>query len=153
MSIEIPDSVTSVGSEVFSLCPALTQIVVGAQNANYTSVNGVLFDKNVNNLLECPNGIAGPSYSIPDTVTNIEDFAFWWCTTLTSVTIPDSVVSIGQWAFARTSLAEVTIPNSVVSVGSYAFANSSVTSVTIGNGLAIIASDVFDDCTSLTSVT
>ncbi len=154
-NVIIPNSVTSIGtgSLRFNTWTCYRLVVLGAQNANYTSENGVLFDKGMNNLLECPNGIEESSYSIPDTVTNVGDWAFASCSTLANVTIPNSVVSIGQWAFARTEMLVVTIPDSVVSLGAFAFAQSSVGSVTIGNGLATLVSDVFYECTGLTSVT
>ncbi|MBQ3173549.1 MAG: leucine-rich repeat domain-containing protein, partial [Alistipes sp.] len=70
-------------------------------------------------------------YTIPDSVTTIGDYAFSYCSLLTSVTIPDSVTSIGSFAFYYcTSLTSVTIPDSVTEVGLYAFGYcSSLTSV------------------------
>ena len=63
---------------------------------------------------------------IPDSVTSIGDWAFWDCSGLTSITIPNSVISIGKEAFERCSgLTSVTIPDSVTSIGDYAFWNCS----------------------------
>ena len=77
----------------------------------------------------------------------------WSDTSVTSVTIPDSVTSIGEWAFAYSSLTSVTIGNGVTSIGEWAFAYSSLTSVTIGNGVTSIGDYAFSGCTSLTNVT
>ena len=68
-----------------------------ANNPAYSSVAGVLFDKNQTTLIQYPGGKAG-SYTIPDSVTSIGGAAFACCS-LTSVTIPDSVTSIGELAF------------------------------------------------------
>ncbi|MBQ4065395.1 MAG: leucine-rich repeat domain-containing protein, partial [Clostridia bacterium] len=94
------------------------------------------------------------SVIIPDSVTSIEGFAFSNCSALTSVTIPDSVTSIGRNAFAASGLTSVTIPDSVTSLGYSAFSNcESLTSATLGSGVTIIDASLFSECTALTSVT
>jgi len=95
------------------------------------------------------------SVTIPNSVTSIGDTAFADCTSLTSVTIPNSVTSIGQRAFLDcTSLTSITIPNSVTSIGSVAFAGcTSLTSITIPNSVTSIGEHAFRNCTSLTSIT
>ena len=87
-------------------------------------------------------------------VTCIGDCAFWYCSGLTSVTIPNSVTSISKSAFAGCSgLTSVTIPNSVTSIGSSAFYYcSGLTSVTIGNSVTSIGSGAFCDCSGLKKV-
>ena len=88
-------------------------------------------------------------------LTTIGDFAFEWCTSLTSVTIPDSVTAIGYRAFVScNSLTSVTIPDSVTTIGSYTFAYcDDLTSVTIGDSVTTIGEYAFYGCSSLTSVT
>ena len=95
------------------------------------------------------------SVTIPNSVTSIGNSAFYDCSSLTSVTIPNSVTSIGYRAFQScSSLTSVTIPNSVTSIGNNAFSScSSLTSVTIGNGVTSIGKEAFYRCSSLTSVT
>ena len=94
------------------------------------------------------------SVTIPDGVATIEKCAFYNCTSLTSVTIPDSVTTIGEYAFSDcTSLTNVTIPNSVTTIGHEAFYNcTSLTSVTLGDGVTTIGEWAFSNCTSLTTV-
>ncbi len=153
-SITLPNSVTSIGSSAFSYCTSLTSIDVAADNANYCSVDGVLFNKDKTTLVAYPGG--GPStYTIPNSVTRIGNYAFSGCRSLTSVTIPNSVTSIGERAFSYcSSLTSVTIPNSVTSIGDGAFARcTSLTSITIGNSVTSIGDEAFFGCTSLTSVT
>ena len=99
-SITIPDSVTSIGMGAFGGCSSLTTIEVGAGNMNYTEVNGVLFNKEKTLLHTYPVGKTGANYVIPDSVTSIGEWAFAECANLTSITIPDGVTSIGHAAFA-----------------------------------------------------
>ena len=94
------------------------------------------------------------SVTIPNSVTTIKEYAFSGCSSLTSVTIPNSVTTIGGWAFSIcSSLTSVTIPNSVTTIGDNAFMGcSSLTSVTIPNSVTRIGSEAFSDCTNLQKV-
>ena len=95
------------------------------------------------------------SITIPNSVTSIGKEAFYGCTYLTSITIPNSVTSIGKETFyGCTYLTSVTIPNSVTSIGEYAFYEcNNLTSVTIPNSVTSIGEYAFYSCSSLTSVT
>ena len=95
------------------------------------------------------------SVTIPNSVTYIGVAAFYGCSCLTSVTIPNSVTSIGRSTFSYcSSLSSVTIPNSVTSIGMYAFYYcSNLTSVTIPNSVTSIGMCAFLECNSLISVT
>ena len=102
----------------------------------------------------------GGAITIPSTLGGyptvaIGDYAFCFCSSLTSVTIPNSVTSIGTQAFySCSSLTSVTIGNSVTSIGDYAFCLcTSLTSVTIGTSVTSIGYGAFANCTSLTSIT
>ena len=95
------------------------------------------------------------SVTIPNSVTDIGGNTFQGCTSLTSITIPNSVTSIDGYAFDNcTSLTSVTIPNSVTSIGGGAFSHcTNLTSITIPNSVKSIGGAAFSSCTSLTSVT
>ena len=108
-SYTIPDSVTSIGSSAFEKCLNLTSITVDGSNSYYSSIAGVLFNKTQTTLIQYPCGKTG-SYSIPNSVTSIGSYAFYFCSNLTSVTIPASVTSIGAQAFLNSGLTEATIP-------------------------------------------
>ena len=95
------------------------------------------------------------SVTIPNSVTYIGDEAFLECTGLTSVTIPNSVTNIGRSAFNRCSgLTSITIPNSVTSIGDWAlYGCSGLTSVTIPNSVTYIEGHAFSGCSGLTNIT
>ena len=92
---------------------------------------------------------------IPDSVTNIGNYAFYGCSGLTSIIIPDSVTSIGDYAFRGcASLTSITIPNNVTSIGNYTFYGCvSLTSITIPNNVTSIGSYAFNNCSYLTNIT
>ena len=153
-SVTIPEGVTSIGNSAFNGCSSLMNIEVDADNAFYYSLDGVLFDKEQTTLVRYPEAKEG-NYIIPDSVTSIGDYAFYGCDSLTSVTIGDSVTSIGKYAFYDCdSLTSVTIPDSVTAIGKDAFCScSSLTSVTIPDSVTSIGEWAFAHCASLTSVT
>ena len=153
-SVTIGSSVTSIGSQAFSWCSSLTDIRVDENNPAYCSDSyGVLLSKDKTTLILAPGGISGV-YTVPDSVKSIGSYAFQFCSSLTSVTIPDSVTSIGSCAFYECfSLTSVTIGSSVTSIGSQAFSwCSSLTSVTIPDSVESIGNWAFAHCASLTDV-
>nr|WP_278483507.1 leucine-rich repeat domain-containing protein [Hoylesella nanceiensis] len=95
------------------------------------------------------------SVTIPNSVTTIGNAAFGLCFSLTSVTIPNSVTKIGYSAFAGCySLTSITIPNSVTKIGNYAFTDcKALTSVTISNSVTTIGNEAFSGCGNVKQIT
>ena len=152
-SITIPSSVTSIGVNVFYGCSGLTDITVDSSNPSFCSESGVLFNKDKTTLIYYPLGKTD-SYTIPDGVTVIEQYAFYCNSKLTSVTIPSSVTSIGENAFQHcTGLTSITIPNGVISIGNFAFGScTGLKSITIPSSVTSIGESAFQFCSKLTII-
>ena len=147
-SVTIPESVTIIKGNPFSYCPAK---VINHSN-HFTIFEGNLYTSERRKLISYLS--KGENFIIPDSVTSIGDWAFYSCTSLQSVTISDSVTNIGDFAFSScSSLNSVTIPDSVTSIGRYAFNGcKSLQSVTIPESVTSIGRSVFGGCTSLQSI-
>ena len=100
-SVYIPASCTSIDFNPFAGCTALKEIVVEESNPNYSSADGILYDKGKTTLISWPT--AEGDIDIMPSVTTIENSAFGGCSALTSVDIPASVTMIGDYAFDRCS--------------------------------------------------
>jgi hypothetical protein len=178
-NITIPNSVTSIGNAAFGECTGLTSITIpfvgNILNGTSDTSFGYIFSASiyVNQDSFIPpslktviitGGNSIPDYAfycvnitsitIPDSVTRIGDYAFYECIGLTGITIPNNVTEIGSGAFSScTGLISMTIPNSVTSIGDDAFYGcTSLTSVTIGNSVTEIGYNAFFG-TGLTSIT
>ena len=119
--VTIPASVTYISAWAFYGCGNLTGIVVDEANPHYASQDGILYNKAETELIQAPCGKRG-TVTIPTSVTSIGNMAFAYCNYLTGVTIPVGVTSIGYQAFYDcVSFTSITIPASVTFVGSKAF--------------------------------
>ena len=147
-SVTIPDSVTTIGYGAFSDCSSLTEF-----KGKFASEDArcLIIDGTLNSF--APARVT--EYTIPDSVTTIGVYAFQYCSSLTSVTIGNSVTTIEYGAFYKCrSLESVIIPDSVTTIGRWAFLEcSSLTSVTIPDSVTTIGDHAFAGCSSLTSVT
>ena len=146
VSVKIPDTVEYINFNVFCGCSALKSIEVEANNSEYSSENGVLFNKNKDTIVAYPMGKEDTSYVVPDGVLEIGMSAFHSCSKLTNVKLPDGVEIIDDFAFAFCyGLESIIVPDSVRYLGDAAFLFCiKLESVTLGNGIAYIGNTVFD---------
>lgn len=143
-TISIPANVTRINGGAFAQNSSMTSITCDPANKNYVSVNGVLFTKDMKELVAYPGGIQG-GYTVPATVNHIGDAAFYGalgldsvtilgnldfigfeafaeCSKLTDVAIRDGVNYVGYWAFRGCDgIKTLTVPQSVTNIGNQAF--------------------------------
>ncbi len=155
-SIEIPDSVTEIGSYAFSRCYSLTDVYITDVGA-WCNINIEFGSYDTNPLYYADNlfinGVLATDVVIPDGVTRIPMCAFS-CDSLKSIEIPDSVTTIGGGAFSGCSgLTSIEIPDSVTTIGGSAFSGcSGLTSIEIPDSVTTIGGGAFSGCSGLTSI-
>ncbi|MCQ2387293.1 MAG: leucine-rich repeat protein, partial [Clostridia bacterium] len=154
-SVTIPDSVTSIGDYAFYGCSLLTKVNYLGTADSWVQISFDVSSANplCNGAKLYINDVLVTNAEIT-TVTKINDYAFYNCSSLTSVTIGNSVTAIGSSAFSNcSSLTSITIPNSVTSIDSGAFSGcSKLTSVTIPNSVKSIGGHAFSNCAKLTEI-
>ena len=164
MSIRIPATVTSIHF-AFERCDRLTNISVDEANANYSSADGVLFDKGKTMLIRYPGGKTG-SYQVPGGVANIGESAFSDCRGLTDIELPDGIVSVGADAFhGCRNLSKISVDETnkyYSSVDGVLFDKDQTKLICcpetktgqyrVPDGVTKICDGAFDSCTGLTSI-
>lgn len=175
-SITIPASVESMGTGVFRSCDQLKDITISPDNTAFVIIDGALFTKDMSSLIFCLPGELG-ILTFPETLTSIDDYAFYCCKSLTGINIPESVSRIGDYAFwGCTELEYINLTEGLTSIGAHAFSNCNrltslalpgtvesvgegaffscpnLEQVTINGSLSVIEQSVFSNCISLKSV-
>ena len=164
-SINIPTSVTTLGSRSFCCCRSLCAATV-TLNADMEigqelfSGCSSLVQANISGTLtsipySCFNYCEKLAYvSIPDTVKDIYGYAFHGCESLTSITLPSSLENISEHAFNNcTKLSSITIPNGVTTIGYSAFDSTGLTSVVLPDSVTTVGSSAFASCSNLKEIT
>ena len=151
-TISIPSSTVDIGAYLVLWCPNLTEVLVDEGNTAYTSVDGVLFSKDLKKLICFPAGKA-EEYTVPEGVESIGKYAFNF-SGVRKVVLPGSVVSVGEYAFYNcSSLSDITLKSGITSIGDSAFYRcSSLTGITIPDTVTEISGHAFQDCSSLTEI-
>lgn len=150
-TVNIPASVTSIGDNVFSACDDLTDIKIADGNKNYYDKNGVLFNNGI--LVKYPVGKQATEYAVPYGTVSIGHGAFYGCENLTSITLPDTVESIGTSAFIGCGITSMTIPDSVTSIEESAFEYCNyLETIKLPKKITSISKNMFNHCTSLMSI-
>ena len=151
-SIDLPASLSSFGAGVFSGCTGLTSINVDAGNSFYCSQDGILFTKDMTELICYPAAKEGEHYAVPSGVVIICDEAFDSSYNLTSVDLPEGLTSIGAGAFSGCSLISIDLPESLVSIGASAFYGKNWTSLVLPENLRSVGYGAFSWSDALVSV-
>ena len=155
VSVTIPASLTAIGSGAFSYCESLATITLADNHPTLRSIDGVLFNKSITTIVQYPGGKIDTHYLIPDTVESFEGTGcFAENSFLEEITIPESIVIIGDWAFvACINLKTIHFPQSLEVTGWVSFANcTKLQSVTIPEKVTTINNGTFTDCTNLRRV-
>jgi hypothetical protein len=134
----ISSAVTSIGLSTFRNCNIGVKVDPG--NANYSSLKGVLFNKGFSSLIQAPINVAGID-TIQSSVTSIGNYAFYKCTALTGIVLPNALTTIGSFAFSGCSKIATTlnIPASVTSIGNFAFQSCSKLTTVVSPTIRICA--------------
>ena len=173
-SLTIPDSVTHIGAAAFSMiriesfhipynvkitggyfisCPDLMTITLGENHPLYIIVDNVLFSYNKKKLLRYPPARLGTTYTVPDGVEMIGDYAFSGCRYLTEIIIPESVTSIDEYAFEHAIFKTIIFPRNINFIGDGIFHESTnLESFIFPSNLTKISSAMFMSCNALVNI-
>ncbi|MCR5608444.1 MAG: leucine-rich repeat protein [Lachnospiraceae bacterium] len=149
-NVTIPKNVISIGESVFNGCSSLESFTVDSNNGYYASVDGILYNKEITEIISCPQNKS--EIKIPDTVTSLNR-QLNSCK-FEKIEIPDTLTNLGDYAFSScSSLKEIKIPDGITTIKQYTFDGcSSLTKVTLPSGLKRIERGAFDDCRALESI-
>ena len=124
LHVHLPASVRSIDADVFFVCRRLQRFTVAEGNPDYCAVDGVLYDRARRTLVKVPLALPAKAFAVPDSVEKIAACAFDGCNKLDEIRLPDTLRSIGDYAFCDISLREIDIPASVTEIGKNIFIES-----------------------------
>ncbi|MDD2972404.1 MAG: leucine-rich repeat domain-containing protein [Lachnospiraceae bacterium] len=170
-AITIPDNVTEIGKSAFSGCTSVTGLSIGSglgtlgasafggctslqtatiseNNRNFYCKDGVIYDRGQTTVYQMLAGRKGDSYTMPSTVTKINEYAFWGCGNLKKVSLSNNLTEIPAYAFSNcTGLESVDVPYSVKSIQMKAFENcEKLSNIEIPQSVSFIHETAFDGC-------
>ena len=153
-AVNIPDSVTEMGTSLFTYCHALEKATVSEANPNFCSVGGVIFSKDRKTLVAFPPAYVQKDYVIPDGVETIREDAFYTAE-IESLTMPDSVIKLDSFSFPYVKyMNSIKFSNNLETIGSYSFSNCiALESADIPVSVTSIGRNAFTDCKALAKIT
>ena len=161
--VTIPRTVTNtnfdedrgVDGNLFAGCSALEMIEVEEGNPALCAVDGVLFNKDKTRLYSYPAASRRSSYTVPESVTRVDNSAFGYSKYLVNITLPDNVTILGNAAFYHSpKLEEVRLSSNLKILSGWTFADCKrIESVTIPDGVYYLGGRLFSGSTNLTSIT
>ena len=151
-NLTITENVSKIETEALAENQYLHDITVVDDNKYYSSEDGVLFNKDKTRLIKFPGNKDIQSYTVPDSVYRIWDYAFYWCD-LNYLTLNDGLAYINAHAFEQTCIFKLVIPDSVVSLGEYAFYKLPFdTEIILSENITTIEPYTFYDCEEIPTV-
>ena len=151
-SIDFPASLTSIGAAFGGT--GITAFSVDEANIEYSSLDGVLYNKNKTSLKLYPPAKEGAEFIVPETVIAIGGYSFSGCSQLTSIKLPESVTIIGQYAFAKcTGLQTIELPASVTTIWEYAFSECiALKIIELPAAITTLSAGAFYNCSELVEI-
>ncbi len=151
--ITLPKKLINIGEDAFGACKALKEIKVEAGNTAFTSIDGVLFNKEKTTLLTFPFANTA-NYQVPVGTTKIAPSAFSECNKLASIQFPNTLIEIGSEAFYKClKLENITFPNSITAVGEGAlYGCEGLLQVELSKSMTIIPDNLLSKCTKLQKI-
>lgn len=151
-TVIIPSSVNSIGFGAFEWCDSLTEIKVKSNNAYFTDINGVLYNKDKTKIIQYPKAKTQTSYIIPSSVTTVGRDAFEECENLKSIILPEKLTSIEESAFSSSGIKTIEIPAGVTTISRSAFNSSFIESIVLPNNIVKIDEMAFRNCKNLKKI-
>lgn len=173
--LQIPDSVTKLDEHAFDYCSSIKEVIipetvsdipyfiacnslktikVNESNPNYTTVDGVIYNKDKTILLRYPPARSEDGFSIPDNVTTLSDYAFSGLSTITDLKIPQTVKQIGIGMFyGSTSIINVSFPSYLTEIPNFTFEDTMLKTVVIPENITKVGYMAYANCSELTSIT
>lgn len=151
-TVIIPSSVNSIGFGAFEWCDSLTEIKVKSNNAYFTDINGVLYNKDKTKIIQYPKAKTQTSYIIPSSVTTVGRDAFEECENLKSIILPEKLTSIEESAFSSSGIKTIEMPAGVTTISRSAFNSSFIESIVLPNNIVKIDEMAFRNCKNLKKI-
>ncbi len=149
VTVSLPSTVTYIDTLAFWSNYSLESINVAEENTTYKDIDGVLFTEDEKTLVAYPANKSGTEYTIPANVTTIEESAFSFNISLESLTIPDTVTTLGEYTFESSELDTIIVGNGITEISRGCFARSSVKTVVISDSVKAINYAAFWDAYEL----
>ncbi|MFI3329912.1 MAG: leucine-rich repeat domain-containing protein [bacterium] len=152
VSVTIPNSIKFIASDAFHGSDVLGEIILEEGNEAYKLINGNLYDIDVTTIFRYVVSNTSYAFSLPSTVTTINDFAFAFGQ-LYNITLPSTLEKIDNYAFYRSELIMISIPETVVSIGSWVFSGCfELAVVNLPKNITSIGDGLFNNCYSLLDI-